>query len=58
MLLLKIWTRILRQAAFAKVNFDMGDNNNAMMIPTQAIIPQARDKKVIVYRSGMAILKR
>ncbi len=39
---------------FAKVNFDMGDNNQAIMIPTQAIIPQARDKKVIVYRNGVA----
>ena len=40
--------------SFAKVIFDMGDNNNAIMIPTQAIIPQARDKKVIVYRDGIA----
>lgn len=40
--------------SFAKVNFDMGDNNNAIMIPTQAIIPQARDKKVIVLRNGIA----
>ena len=32
----------------------MGDNNNAIMIPTQAIIPQARDKKVIVYQNGIA----
>jgi membrane fusion protein (multidrug efflux system) len=39
---------------FANVNFDMGNNNNAIMIPTQAIIPQARDKKVIVYRDGIA----
>ena len=40
--------------SFAKVIFDMGDNNSAIMIPTQAIIPQARDKKVIVYRNGTA----
>ncbi|MEP6597162.1 MAG: efflux RND transporter periplasmic adaptor subunit [Ginsengibacter sp.] len=40
--------------SFAKVNFDMGDNNNSIMVPTQAIIPQARDKKVIVYRNGIA----
>jgi len=39
---------------FAKVNFDMGDNNQAIMIPTQAIIPEARDKKVIVYHDGVA----
>ncbi len=40
--------------SFAKVIFDMGNNNNAIMIPTQAIIPQARDKKVIIYRDGIA----
>jgi membrane fusion protein (multidrug efflux system) len=40
--------------SFAKVIFDMGDNKNAIMVPSQAIIPQARDKKVIVYRNGIA----
>lgn len=40
--------------SFAKVNFDMGNNNEAIMIPTEAIIPQARDKKVIVYHNGTA----
>ncbi len=39
---------------FAKVNFDMGDNNKAIMIPSQAIIPEARDKKVIRYLDGTA----
>jgi membrane fusion protein (multidrug efflux system) len=41
---------------FAKVNFDMGDNNEALMVPTQAIIPEARDKKVILYHDGTASL--
>jgi membrane fusion protein (multidrug efflux system) len=40
--------------SFAKVNFDMGSNNDAIMIPTQAIIPEARDKKVIVLKNGVA----
>lgn len=40
--------------SFAKVNFDMGNNNNAIMIPTQAIIPEARDKKVIISKGGVA----
>ncbi|MEO5984464.1 MAG: efflux RND transporter periplasmic adaptor subunit, partial [Ferruginibacter sp.] len=40
--------------AFAKVNFNMGVNNQALMVPTQAIIPGARDKKVIVNRNGLA----
>jgi membrane fusion protein (multidrug efflux system) len=43
--------------SFAKVLFDMGDNNEAIMVPTQAIIPQARDKKVIVYNGGVADFK-
>ncbi len=43
--------------SFAKVAFDMGDNNDAVMIPTQAIIPEARDKKVIEYNGGVANFK-
>jgi membrane fusion protein (multidrug efflux system) len=43
--------------SFAKVAFDMGDNNDAVMIPTQAIIPEARDKKVIVFNGGNADFK-
>ncbi|MEO6893687.1 MAG: efflux RND transporter periplasmic adaptor subunit [Ginsengibacter sp.] len=43
--------------SFAKVAFDMGDNNDAIMIPTQAIIPEARDKKVIVFNGGNADFK-
>jgi membrane fusion protein (multidrug efflux system) len=39
---------------FAKVNFDMGDDNEAIMVPTQSIIPEARDKKVIKYHDGTA----
>lgn len=40
--------------AFAKVNLNFGENSNALLIPTQAVIPQARNKKVIVYRDGIA----
>jgi len=43
--------------SFAKVAFDMGDNNDAIMIPTEAIIPEARDKKVITYNGGIADFK-
>ncbi|MDQ6757600.1 MAG: efflux RND transporter periplasmic adaptor subunit [Bacteroidota bacterium] len=46
--------KYITAGSFAKVNFNMGDNNQAIMIPSQAIIPQARDKKVIVYRMGAA----
>lgn len=47
----------ITSGSFAKVAFDMGDNNDAIMIPTQAIIPEARDKKVIEYNGGLANFK-
>jgi membrane fusion protein (multidrug efflux system) len=49
--------RNITAGSFAKVLFDMGENNEAIMIPTQAIIPEARDKKVIVYNGGLANFK-
>ncbi|ULQ54341.1 efflux RND transporter periplasmic adaptor subunit [Flavihumibacter fluvii] len=43
--------------AFAKVALDFGQDKNALMIPTQAVIPQARYKKVIVYKGGTAVFE-
>ena len=40
--------------AFAKVNLQMGKDNQAIVVPTQSIIPQARNKKVLVYSNGAA----
>ena len=37
---------------FAKVRLAFDPDSNALMIPTQAVIPQARGKKVYVYRGG------
>jgi membrane fusion protein, multidrug efflux system len=39
---------------FAKVKLSFAPDPNALMVPTQAIIPQARNKKVYVYRGGIA----
>ncbi len=39
---------------FAKVILDFEPDPNAIMIPTQAVIPQARGKKVYVYQDGVA----
>jgi membrane fusion protein (multidrug efflux system) len=39
---------------FAKVRLAFAPDHNAVMIPTQAIIPQARGKKVYVYKDGKA----
>ena len=40
--------------SFAKVKVDFKPDTNAIMIPTQSIIPQARGKKVYVFRGGVA----
>ncbi len=39
---------------FAKVAGDFNSDPNGLMIPSQAILPQARGKKVIVYHNGIA----
>lgn len=40
---------------FAKVNLLLGQSDEALMIPTQAIIPTARNKQVIVLRGDTAV---
>lgn len=40
--------------AFAKVDLDLKTIDNALMIPTQCVIPEARNKKVIVVNNGKA----
>ncbi|MBL7702838.1 MAG: efflux RND transporter periplasmic adaptor subunit [Ferruginibacter sp.] len=40
--------------AFVKVKIDLGKNDSALLIPSQAVIPKARNKQVIVYNSGIA----
>jgi len=39
---------------FAKVATNFNTNPNGLMVPSQAILPQARGKKVIIYRGGIA----
>jgi membrane fusion protein, multidrug efflux system len=43
--------------SFAKVKLTLGKDAMALMAPTQAIIPQARNKKIIVYRNGSAVFE-
>ncbi len=40
--------------AFAKVNLNFAPDYKALMVPTQAIVPQARGKRIIIYRQGAA----
>jgi membrane fusion protein, multidrug efflux system len=42
----------LVSGGFAKVSLNLDDTGEPLVIPTQAIIPQARDKKVVVYKNG------
>lgn len=39
---------------YANVELKLNENKNALMVPTQAIIPRERDKQLIVARSGKA----
>jgi membrane fusion protein (multidrug efflux system) len=39
---------------FANVIVDFAPNNTAIMVPSEAIIPQARGKKLVVYKNGIA----
>lgn len=49
--------RELVPGVFARVNLQMGEDDKALMIPTQAVIPQARNKQVIVLRGDTAVFK-
>ena len=44
----------LLPGAFAEVKLALGNKASALLIPSQAIIPQARDKKLIVSKGGKA----
>ncbi len=44
----------LHPGQFAQVRLKLSETPEAMMVPSQAIVPSARDKKVIVSRNGKA----
>lgn len=44
----------LLPGAFATVDLSLGNKAQALMIPNQSVIPQARNKQVIVARNGKA----
>lgn len=37
---------------FAKVSLQLGHADEPIVVPTHAVIPQARDKRVVIYRGG------
>jgi membrane fusion protein (multidrug efflux system) len=44
----------LLPGSFAKVQLSFDPSPNTILIPTQAVVPQARGKKVILYKGGIA----
>lgn len=44
----------LLPGAFAEVNLILDQRPDALMVPSQAVVSQARDKKIIVSRAGKA----
>lgn len=40
---------------FAKINLQLGKDEKALLVPTQAIIPQARNKQIILFRKDSAM---
>ena len=44
----------LKPGAFANVELELAENKNALMVPTQAVIPQERTKQLIVAKNGKA----
>jgi len=42
---------------FARALLQLGNDNQAMLIPTQSVIPQARNKRVIVLRKDSAVFQ-
>lgn len=47
----------IRPGAFVEVTIGLGYNANAIMVPTQAIIPSTRTKKIIVLNNGKAVFR-
>lgn len=45
---------LLIPGAFAKVKMVLGQNENAIMIPNNSVLPQGRKKQAYVYRGGKA----
>jgi len=48
----------LTPGSFATVDIQLKENPNALMVPSQSIIPQARDKSIIIAKGGKAKFTR
>ncbi len=45
----------LHPGAFASITLHLGEQNNVLMIPTEAIIPILKGKQVYLYKDGKAV---
>jgi membrane fusion protein, multidrug efflux system len=52
--LVKMDNSVFIPGTFANVELKLNENKNALMVPTQAIIPRERDKQLIIAKSGKA----
>jgi len=48
----------LTPGMFVKVNLGLAKLDNAFLVPTQCIIPEARNKKVIIVKDGVAEFRK
>jgi len=48
-------TKGLVPGVFAKVQIGFKSNNNAIFVPSQAVMPTAKGKRVILYKNGTAV---
>ena len=46
---------MLIPGAFAKVLIILGENENAIMIPSGAVVPMGRKKLIYLYKGGTAL---
>jgi membrane fusion protein, multidrug efflux system len=47
--------RELVPGVFARINLQLGQDDKALLVPTQAVIPSIRNKQVIVFRKDSAL---
>ena len=43
--------------AFANVKFSIGGNDQALIVPTQSVIPKSRTKEVVIFRNGKPVFQ-
>jgi membrane fusion protein, multidrug efflux system len=47
--------RELVPGVFARINLQLGQDDKALLVPTQAVIPSIRNKQVVVFRKDSAL---